>query len=108
MTAQDIIQQAIDTDADGFRKALIDQAEMHDDAALQYSMHSRHERARQGARASCNACLAAYDHVGANDAAAIVTDCGTMVIALNVAGKLLGIERPTLTAAAVDWQEQHD
>lgn len=102
-SAEDIIKRSIVAHPSLFRKALISQAEQHDD----YAKLSTNPRAVQGAKASFNACLRAYDAVGLEDVSAIMADCGTMVIALNVACKLQCIPTHVRTRAAVDWQEQH-
>lgn len=99
-TARDIIARSIAAHPSLFREALIRQAEMHDD----YAMLTTNIRAKQGARASWKACLAAYDAVDMGDVDAICSDCGTMVIALNVACKLQCIPPHIRTAAAVTWQ----
>lgn len=100
MTAFDIISRSIIMHPSLFREALIKQATMHDD----YSRVTNDKRAAQGATSSCNACLRAYDAVGASDVDSILTDCGTMVIALNVACKLQCIPPHVRTAAAVAWE----
>lgn len=108
MTANEIIRASIVAHPVEFRAALIKQAEMHDDYARTVS----NPRARQGAMAQFHACLSAYDTIGLvprliggyDEAASMIcAKCGTMVIALNVAGKLQGLPRATLTAAAVAW-----
>jgi hypothetical protein len=86
---------------------LIKQAEMHDN----YAMMTRHIRAGQGAVASKNACLAAYDTIGDDDqtprvrAESICATTGTAVIALNEAGRLQCLPRHVITAAAVMLDE---
>ena len=105
MTASEIISRSIAMHPSLFREALIRQADMHDDYA-RVSQHNR--RAQQGAESSRAACLRAYDAVGAEDVDAILADCGTMVIALNVAGKLQCLPRHTISQAAVDWQESQE
>jgi hypothetical protein len=107
MTAREILQKAIEFDALGFRAALITQANQHAD----YEELSRDARAAQGARASKNACLRAYDWIGRDDlpagerAACIFADtCGVFVVALNAACKLLGIPAAQRTAAAIEWE----
>ena len=94
--ARDIIARSIETDRAGFRASLVTQAEMHDD----YANVTSDRRAAQGAIASRNACLVAYDC----DIDDILSRCGPMVIALNVACKLQGISAAQRTAAAVEWQ----
>lgn len=106
-TAADIIQRSIIAHPSLFRESLIKQAEMHDD----YSRISTNPRARQGAEASKNACLVAYDTIGDEDqtprerANGICMKTGTAVIALNVAGKLQCLPRHMLTSAAIKLDE---
>lgn len=108
-SAADIIARSILMHPSLYRESLIKQAEMHDD----YSKLSRDPRATQGAIAQKNACLKIYDFVGADDlspaeaATEICRECGTMVVALNAAGKLQCLPRHMLTAAAVQWDEEH-
>jgi hypothetical protein len=107
-SAHDIIKRSIIAHPSLYRESLIKQAEMHDD----YSKLSRDPRATQGAIAQKNACLKIYDFVGADlspDEAAteICRECGSMVVALNAAGKLQCLPRHLLTAAAVQWDEEH-
>lgn len=107
-SAHDIIKRSIIAHPSLYRESLIKQAEMHDD----YSKVSRDPRATQGAIAQKNACLKIYDFVGADlspDEAAteICRECGSMVVALNAAGKLQCLPRHLLTAAAVKWDEEH-
>jgi len=102
-SAADIIERSIIAHPSLFRDALIAQANMHAD----YVELSHNERAKQGARASKNACLIAYDTVGDEDqtererAESICANTGTAVISLNVACKLQCIPPHIRTAAAV-------
>lgn len=102
MNATQIIQRSINATPNEFRAALIAQAEMHDDYA---SSEGISERARQGAIASRRACNRAAWGITQGDAATIVADCGTMVVALNVACKLQELAAHVRTAAAVAWQD---
>src|SRR4051812_36944265 len=101
-SVQDIIGGLTAGDPEAFRRALISQAEMHDD----YASSARDARAKQGAIAQRNACLAAYDAVGSGDPSAIYEDLGRCVVALNVACKLTGVPAWERTAAIVDWEAQ--
>lgn len=102
-TARQIIGRAMfaKENAAEFRAQLIKQAEMHDD----YAKLTRDHGAYRGAIAQRSACLRAYDAVGRDDLDAILSDCGTMVVALNVAAKLQGLPAHVRTAAAVAWDE---
>lgn len=106
-TARDIIERSIVCHDETFRTALIQQAEVHDTSA----MFTPSERARQGAMASFKACLSAYDIIGRDDmtpyekALFIGSDCGTMVIALNIACKLQCLPPHIRTQAAIAWGE---
>lgn len=108
--AKDIIERSILMHPSLFREALIAQAETHDD----YAKLTTDKRAAQGASASRAACLRAYDWIGRDDlsdgerAACIAAECGPMVIALNVACKLQCLPAHVRTAAAVDWEEEHN
>lgn len=99
-TAREIIARSILMHPSLFRESLIAQAELHDN----YANLTTNVRAAQGAAASRAACLRAYDAIGMDDADAIVADCGTMVIALNVACKLQCLPPHIRTAAAVEWE----
>jgi hypothetical protein len=102
-TARDIITRSITCDSGAFRAALIEQAEAHDS----WASFTNNDRGRQGAVASFKACLSAYDIIGRDDmstddkAAFITSDCGTMVIALNVACKLQALPAHVRTQAAI-------
>jgi len=96
-TARDIIQRSIVCHPSLFREMLIKQADMHDD----YAKVTSDIRAKQGAIASMNACFFAYDAIDNDDVDAIVSRCGPMVIALNVACKLQCIPNHIRTAAAI-------
>ena len=102
-SAADIIERSIVTHPSLFREMLIKQAEQHDD----YVYLSHNERAKQGARASKNACLVAYDTVGDEDqtprerAESICANTGAAVIALNVACKLQCLPPHIRTAAVI-------
>jgi hypothetical protein len=105
--AYQILRNAIRSDSDAFRAALIKQAEMHDD----YAGLSRDARAAQGARASRNACLSAYDVIGQTDIDArerafslFRGPCGAFVVALNVACKLHDISPALRTRAATEYE----
>ena len=106
-TSADIIRRSIVAHPSLFREALINQAAIHDD----YSQLTINARAAQGADASKLACLRAYDFVGCDNltdderAAEICKDCGTMVVALNVACKLQCLPAHIRTAAAVSWED---
>jgi len=102
-TVQEIIGAAIAADRrDEFRALCIKQAEMHDDYARLNVCSD--VRARQGAIAQKNACLHAYDYAAAGDLEAICATLGTCVIALNIAGKMLGVSPAARTAAIVAWE----
>jgi hypothetical protein len=101
MKAKEIIARSILLHPSLFRESLIKQAEMHDN----YAQLSTDARARQGAEAQRNACLKAYDAVGREDADAIVSEIGPMVVALNVAAKLQCLPPHVRTAAAIEWDE---
>jgi hypothetical protein len=102
-TARDILARSIECHNDAFRASLIEQAEMHDD----WASTTINERARQGAVASFNACLRAYDFAGRDDlpvderAACIAHEMGPMIIALNVACKLQDLPAHVRTQAAI-------
>ena len=91
MNVKEIIETAIAKHRDAFRAACIKQAEMHDDN----ERYSQNVRAKQGARASKLACLTAYDC----DIDNIMSDTGCMVIALNIAAKIIGLTPAHRTAA---------
>lgn len=95
MNAVDIIARCANECPDRFRAALISQAEMHDD----YAAVCRDVRAAQGARASRNACLTSYDAIGSLDMDVFRNATGALVVALNVACKLLGISAAERTAS---------
>lgn len=108
--AQEIIAQAIDNEHQAFRRALIQQAEMHDN----FMLTTHNESAKRGAMSQFNGCLAAYDWVGRDDlepsdrALAIVSDgFSTALVALNVACKLLDIPAHVRTNAAIEFGEAH-
>jgi hypothetical protein len=103
-TARDIIARSIESHNGAFRAALIEQAEAHDS----WASFTNNERGRQGAVASFNACLKAYDFAGRDDlpvverAACIAHEMGPMIVALNVACKLQALPAHVRTQAAID------
>lgn len=102
-TAVDIIERSLIVHPTLFREAVIKQAEQHAD----YQELTRDERARQGARASKNACFAIYDAINCTvrsereRAQAIASETGPLVIALNIACKLQSLPNHVRTAALV-------
>jgi hypothetical protein len=102
-TARDILTRSIECHNGAFRAALIEQAEAHDS----WASFTNNERGRQGAVASFNACLRAYDFAGRDDlpvierASCIASEIGPMIIALNVACKLQDLPAHVRTQAAI-------
>jgi hypothetical protein len=101
MTVQDIINSAVIGGAERFRAALIEQAEMHDD----YASATSNALAKRGAENQRAACLRAYDHVAFGAVGDICDDRQCCIVALNVAGRLLGIAPAKRTNAIVAWEE---
>lgn len=108
--AKDIIERSIEMHPTLFCEALNGQAMDH----LKYANGTTTSvRSIQGAIASLKACERASDWVGRDDlpagerASCICAECGTMVVALNVACKLQLIPAHVRTAAAVDWEENN-
>lgn len=100
MTAKEIIARSILMHPTLYRESLIAQATIHDN----YSRLTSNVLAMRSAESQRAACLRIYDSIAAEDVDSIVANCGTMIIALNVACKLQCIPPHVRTAAAVDWE----
>lgn len=110
MSVSEILAQAISSDANAFRTALIQQANDHADMFDT----TRNQRAKDSAQAQLNACLFAYDQIGridhplfgemtASDAATLIAnDRNASIVAFNVACKLLDISPAVRTAKIVE------
>lgn len=103
MTLEDILRKAIQKHRDEFRKELIRQAEESDD----HQHGTINPRARTAAIARRDQCLHAYDAVGRGRVNEITANLGRLVIAHNIACKLLDIPPHVRTATLVDWEERN-
>jgi protein-disulfide isomerase-like protein with CxxC motif len=99
-TAEEIIRLAIRAMPNQLRQGLLDQAQTSYDASLE----TRSAVAARAMASNARACRDAADHVKYSDARAILEHCDTMVVTLNIAGKLLGLSRKAISLAAADWQ----
>ena len=102
MTVEQILANAMVNGAIALRAELIRQAEISDDDARRTS----NIRARQGAEARRNACLAAYDDAGCGAINGICADTGKLVVAVGAACKVLGVSSAKRNAALAAFEER--
>lgn len=100
-TAEEIIRRAMLYYNASLKGELTRQAQESYDASLE----TRNAAASRAAAANARACRDAAGHIGYHDAGAILDHCDTMVVTLNAAGKVMGLSRRAINAAAAQWHD---
>jgi len=101
MTVQEIINNAMIADREGLRRALIAQAEVHDNFALL----TKSPLAKGSAEQMRSDCLLAYDAIEFGLLGDICNNASQCVIVLNCAAKMLGVSMRDSLNAIEAWQE---